>query len=211
MTKKKPSLTSQLLNRMWTLFLNGLFTILPLALTIWLFRISFKFIIDSLSPLKPYVPQLLQKVPYAELIVVVFSLFIIGTLMRNFILRKLIHSIENLIFKLPLIRPIYSGIKQLVQAFSIQDKITFKKVVLVEFPRRGIYSLGFLTSELPKTIGPNQEERFFNIFIPTTPNPTSGYFIIAPESNILSIDLSRQEAMAMIISGGIIKPERFSD
>ena len=118
------------------------------------------------------------------------------------------YQFEEILFKVPLVRPIYSGIKQLIHAFSIQDKITFKKVVLVEFPRTGIYSLGFLTSELPVSIAPTTETKFYNVFIPTTPNPTSGYFIILSEKDFKEVDLTRQEAMAMIISGGIIQPER---
>ena len=100
--------------------------------------------------------------------------------------------------------------KKLVQAFSVQDKISFKQVVLVEFPRLGIYSLGLLTSELRQDLAPDKDKKFFNIFIPTTPNPTSGYFVILPQDQVTIIDITRQEAMAMIISGGIIQPERFS-
>ncbi len=90
------------------------------------------------------------------------------------------------------------------------EQLKGKKVVLVEFPRQQIYSLGFLTSELQPEIAPNKKQKFFNIFIPTAPNPTSGYFVIAPEEDLIIVDLTRQEAMAMIISGGIIQPERFT-
>jgi uncharacterized membrane protein len=194
----------------WSLFLNGLFMILPLTLTIALFHLSFKLIIGWLQPIKGYIPPIISDiVPYAEIIIAIFIIFLIGTILKIFILRTVLHSIENTISRLPLIRPIYTGIKQLIQAFSLQDKITFKKVVYVEFPRVGIHSIGFLTSELPVEIAPHKDQKYYNVFIPTTPNPTSGFFIIAPESAIEVIDLTRQEAMAMIISGGIIQPERF--
>lgn len=97
-----------------------------------------------------------------------------------------------------------------VQAFSIQDKITFKQVVLVEFPRPGIHSVGFLTSELAPELTLNNPQKCYGVFIPTTPNPTSGFFVVVPESDMHIVDLTRQEAMAMIISGGIIQPERLN-
>ena len=132
----------------------------------------------------------------------------IGVVIRALFLKRFVLQFEEILFKVPLVRPIYSGIKQLIHAFSIQDKITFKKVILVEFPRPGLYSLGFLTSELPSSIAPTPNEKFYNIFIPTTPNPTSGFFVILSEKEFKEVDLTRQEAMAMIISGGIIQPER---
>lgn len=196
----------------WTFFLSGLFTILPFTLTVALFNTSFRIIISWLEPLRSIIsPSILQKVPYAEVVLAIAIIFIIGTLYNLFIFRPFIDALEGLVFKIPLIRPIYSGIKQLVHAFGPQDKLSFKKVVLAEFPRKGMYSLGFLTSELSPNLAPNKSEHFYNIFIPTTPNPTSGFCIILSEKEISMIDLTRQEAMSMIISGGIIQPDRFTE
>lgn len=195
----------------WTFFLSGLFTILPFTITVALFNMSFRIIISWLEPLRSFIsPSILQKVPFAEVILAVAIILVIGTLYNLFILRPFVHALEGVVFKIPLIRPIYSGIKQLVHAFGSQDKFTFKQVVLTEFPRKGMYSLGFLTSELSPELSPNTSERFYNIFIPTTPNPTSGFCIILSEKEIALIDLTRQEAMSMIISGGIIQPDRFT-
>lgn len=125
------------------------------------------------------------------------------------LLNPLIHALERLVFKTPLVSPIYSGIKQLVHAFSTQDHISFKRVVYIEFPRQGVYSIGFLTSEVPVALSPSATVRFFNVFIPTTPNPTSGFLVMFPENTLITSDLTRQEAMSLIISGGIIQPDRF--
>ena len=198
----------KIINYLWKLFLNGLLTILPIALTIAIFKITFTFMISWLEPLRPFVPSYLVDIPYGEIILAIALIFVFGTILKIFILRSIINTIENILIRLPLVRPVYSGIKQLVQALSAQDKITFQKVVLIEFPRKGMFSLGFLTSELPPDLAPTKEEKFYNIFIPTTPNPTSGYFVILPERDIKLIDITRQEAMAMIISGGIIQPEK---
>ncbi len=208
--RKIRNLFARIINSLWSLFLNGLFTILPITLTIAIFNVSFKLIISWLEPVRRLAPGFLIWIPFAEVILIILLIFLVGMILKIFILRTLIDLIESLLFKLPLIRPLYSGIKQLVMAFSPQDKVTFKQVVLIEFPRLGIYSLGFLTSELTRELAPNQEEKFFNVFVPTTPNPTSGYFVILSERNMSVVDLTRQEAMAMIISGGIIQPERFA-
>jgi len=198
---------SRLFNGLWKLFRNGFLTILPIALTIVIFKITLNLIISWLEPLKPFVPTYLD-IPYGEVVLAILIIFLFGTILKIFVMRSIINTIENFLIKLPLVRPIYSGIKQLVQAFSAHDKITFKKVVLIEFPRKGIYSVGFLTSELAPDLAPNKEEKFYNIFVPTTPNPTSGYFIILPERDIIIISITRQDAMAMIISGGIIQPKK---
>lgn len=210
MGKNKKNIFSRILHYIWSLFLNGLLTILPLTITIALGLFSFRLVANWLEPFHTFVENTIFDVPYSEIILIIFIIFFIGAILKIFVLRPIINSIESLIFKIPLIRPIYSGIKQLIDAFSIQDKITFKQVVLVEFPRKGLYSIAFLTSELPKELAPHTQKRFFNIFIPTTPNPTSGYFIMLPESDITKIKLTRQEAMAMIISGGIIQPDQFT-
>lgn len=199
-------------------FFNGLLAILPFTLTLGLFMVSARLIINWLKPVQEFIGhpiEFLANIPYKvfanQIFLLLFGIVFFGMFIRTVVLRNLIQQLETVFFKIPLIRPVYSGIKQLVHAFSVQDKITFKKVVLVEFPRKGIYSLGFLTSELPHSLAPNNDEKFFNIFIPTTPNPTSGYFVILSEQNFQSVNLTRQEAMALIISGGIIQPERFME
>lgn len=210
--KKKRNPIARLFHYIWSLFLTGLIVVLPITLTIALFNLSFRLIINWLEPLKTFAKlTFLQAIPYPEIILGFIIIFVVGTIYNILILRTIIHALENMLIKLPLIHPVYSGIKKLVSAFGIQDKISFKKVVLIEYPRQGVYSLGFLTSELRQDLAPDQTQKYYNLFIPTTPNPTSGYFAILPESQITIVDLTRQEAMAMIISGGIIQPERFEN
>lgn len=199
-------------------FINGLLTLMPFTLTIGLFMLSSRIIISWLKPVQEFIEHpiiFITTIPYKiianQIFLVMLGILLIGFVIRTIILKQLVNNLEKMLFKIPLIRPVYSGIKQLVHAFSIQDKLTFKKVVLVEFPRPGIYSLGFLTSELPIELAPHNNEQFFNVFIPTTPNPTSGYFVILAKKEFSEINLSRQEAMAMIISGGIIQPDRFME
>lgn len=197
-----------LLQHVWLLLLSGFFTILPIIITVGLITISLRVITRWITPLHRFLPTAISHIPYIEFVLIIAGLLLLGIIMRIFIFRSIIHAFEHLFSKIPLIRPVYLGIKQLVQAFSLQDKISFKKVVLIEFPRKEVYSIGFLTSELPQELAPSNE-KFVNIFLPTTPNPTSGYFIIIPEKDIKIINITRQAAMAMIISGGIIQPEQF--
>lgn len=210
MTTSRKNIIIRIIDLAWSIFLNGLFTLLPLTLTIALFMFSLKILKGWLEPIYRLEPKSLQAIPHSEILLVIAVIFLFGIILRVFLFHSLIMAVEALLSKIPLIRPIYSGIKQLVHAFSFQDKMSFKRVVAVEFPRPGIYSVGFLTSEMPHDIAPSSIERYFNIFIPTTPNPTSGFFIVVPENQIKDINLTRQEAMALIISGGIILPERFS-
>lgn len=192
----------------WHLFLSGLIAILPITLTLTLFNMTFRLILGWLEPLRRFIsPAILHTIPYAEVILVILFIVCIGTLYNMFLLEHVVHTIESLVVRIPLVRPVYAGIKQLVNAFSTQDKFTFKHVVFVEFPRKGLFSLGFLTSELASDFSPNAQKRYFNIFIPTTPNPTSGFCITVSEEEINMTNFTRQEAMAMIISGGIIQPE----
>lgn len=192
-------------------FFNGFFTLLPITLTMFLFSFSFRLIKSWLEPLHAMQPEILRQIPHSEIVLVFVVIFIVGIILKLFIMQTLISFFESIFERLPLISTVYTGIKQLVHAFSSHDKLSFKKVVLLEFPRKDMYSLGFLTSELPKALTPKQQERVYSIFVPTTPNPTTGYFVVAPEKDFTVVDLTTQEAMALIISGGIIQPTRYQN
>jgi uncharacterized membrane protein len=206
MPQKKNRLLS-IIDSISSLFLTGLFSLLPITLTIAVFTLTLRVLQSWLEPLKRFGLPFLGIIPYSEVILAIAIIFIAGTLYNMFILRPIIHAIENVFSRIPLIRPVYSGIKKLVEAFSFQDKVSFTKVVRVEFPRTGIYSIGFLANQVDEKIAPDTNQPYHSIFIPTTPNPTSGYLVIVPEDQMAILDITRQEAMAMIISGGIIQPE----
>ncbi len=198
---------------LWKIFFNGLLAILPLTITIAILHLLYRIIKAWFDPIHNFVMQhpalRAFPIPYIEVIIIIFAIFAIGAFLNVVILRTVIHKAEKLIDKVPLVRAIYAGVKQLTGAFGTQDKETFKKVVLVEFPKAGIYSVGFLTSELSPELSPTAQGPFFNVFVPTTPNPTSGFFLMLTEKEIHTTNLTRQEAMALIISGGIIQPERY--
>lgn len=190
-------------------FLRGLLILIPICFTVWVFTYSFHLLKRFVAPIHAFVPEAFRAIPQSEIILVIIVIFLLGILLKSFVLEPLIEKIESIFFKIPLMNPIYSGIKQLVHAFTFQDKDSFQKIVLVEFPRKGIYSIGFVTKTFPVD-HLRDGKTYTSVFIPTTPNPTSGFLIIVPEEEITTIDLNRQEAMGLIISGGIIQPDRFT-
>lgn len=193
-----------------SIFMNGLLVILPITLTGLLFAASFKLVKTWLTPVHEFLPEILRDVPHAEFFLVIAFVFVVGFIAHALVLKPIIHFVEQSIFyKIPLISPVYSGIKQLVHALTSQDKPSLNTVVMFEFPRAGIYSIGFLTGEVSPRLAPDKSAEFASIFVPTTPNPTTGFFVLVHKRDFKIIDLTRQEAMALIISGGIVRPERF--
>ena len=207
--KKKKNIFTKIFDYIKNTFLQGLLTVLPVTLTLALFAFFFRLLKGWLAPIHVLEPASLQKIPHSEIILVILFILIIGAIFKTFFIRSFLHFIETIFFRIPLMNPVYSGIKQLVQAFTVPEKLTFKQVVLVEFPRQGVYSIGFLTSQVPKEIAPAQHKKFYNVYIPTTPNPTTGYLVMVSEGDYQIVDMTRQEAMSLIISGGIIQPDRF--
>ena len=210
MKKIKPSFFKKILNGLWNTFIDGFFTLLPLCLTAGIFSFSFGLLKRLLSPLQELNIPYLDRVPHSEFLVVIVSIFLAGFFLKSFILRSLLAYFETLVSRIPLVRPIYLNIKQLVDAFSPSDNPTFKKIMLVEFPRKGMYTIGFLTNEFPVQLTPTgQHEPLYSLFIPMTPNPTGGFFIVVPQSECQELAISTQEAMTLIMSSGIIQPDRF--
>lgn len=130
----------------------------------------------------------------------------IGFFSRFFFGKLLINLSEFLIEKIPFARTVYKTVKQIVDTFSKQKKAVFQEVVLTEFPRKGMYAIGFLTSDSKGEVQAKTGERVLNVFIPTTPNPTSGFLVMIPEDSVTHLDMTISEGMKLIISGGAVVP-----
>ncbi len=187
------------------LFATGFLFLLPIALTFSLFSFFFNLIKKWLGPIKQLNIPLINTIPHYEIILFILFIFIIGILIKAFILKPLIIVIEESLSKIPMIRTVYKGIKQLVHAFSSHDEKGFKKVVLVQYPRAGAYSIGFLTKDIPLEVS---KHNLVGVYVPHTPNPATGNFIMVRANEIEETDLTRQEATALVISGGIVQPVR---
>ena len=199
----------RVLNGLWNVFIDGFFTLLPLCLTIGIFSFSFSLLKNLLSPLQGLGFPYLHLIPHHEFLVVLTLILVAGVFLKSFVLRSMLDFFESVLSKIPLVYPIYNSLKQLVNAFTPSDNPTFKKIVLVEFPRKGISSIGFLTGEFSSQLLPDSKDTiYYSIFIPMTPNPTNGFFIIVAENDFTELNLTTQEAMALVMSGGIIQPER---
>lgn len=136
---------------------------------------------------------------------------LIGLLARNYIGRRLIDLVDNIMLRVPLLNKIYGTIKQVNRAFTSSKKSSFQTVVLVEYPRKGIYSVGFITSEQAQEVYEKTNKKCVCIFIPTTPIPTGGFLIIVPEENVIKLNMTVEEGFKYIISIGAISQERLPD
>jgi uncharacterized membrane protein len=145
--------------------------------------------------------------PGVGLIAGIFLIFIMGFLISNVIGEKLYNFIEKMVKRIPLVTKVYFGIKQIIDAFSIQGKQVFSKVVLIEYPRKGTYVVGFLTGECKGEVQTKTAARLMNVFVPTTPNPTSGMLILVPENDITYLDMTVEEGLKLIVSAGVVVPE----
>jgi uncharacterized membrane protein len=196
-------------------FIAGLGLILPLFITIFIIRWLYIKIDDWF--MKPILPQL---EPYFKFIWLkyIFSIFIflfiifvismLGMLARFFIFRNFINYIEHLFFKLPFIGKIYKSIKQISLSLLEEKRGVFKSVVLVEYPYPEKYCIGFITAVSSKEIREKSGKELVGVFIPTTPNPTSGMLIYFPKDKIKHLEISVEEGLKLIVSGGIVSKDR---
>jgi uncharacterized membrane protein len=146
------------------------------------------------------------QIPGIGLIGVLILIFLAGIITRNVFGKKILHGVEKCLVKIPIARNIYLASKQITQIISQHPKQMFVKAVLIEYPRKGLYVIGFITS--PSAVKINEQgEKLLNIFIPTTPNPTSGFLLLVPEKEIIPLPISVEEGIKLIVSGGIITPE----
>jgi len=203
MSKKKikPSILSRLRNY----FITGVFVLIPIGitlyLTIFLIKISSKILPKELNP-NYYLPI---DVPGLEIIISLFLITFIGWLSLTFIGKRLVNIFENILNRIPILRTIYSSAEQLIENFS-QDKKTRKSVVLVQYPRKGIWAVGFATKENTGKIKQSIGQDTINVFVPTTPNPTSGFLLMFPKEDVIYLDLTFEEASKFVVSAGSITP-----
>ena len=208
-----------MIKKLGNYFLTGMFIALPLAITAFLILFLIRNIGTPVSDfvLMPLLERFDKTIPtsgfggilidFFSMLVVVVIIAALGLLSQFIATRFLISISEKIINKIPLVGIIYRTAKQIVDTFSKQNKAVFQKVVLVEFPRKGVYSVGFMTSETQGEIASVNGEKMLNIFVPTTPNPTSGFLMAVPEKDIIFMNMSVGDAMKFIISGGAVSPD----
>ena len=191
-------------------FLAGLLVIVPLGAVIFVISAILELMDRALGVIpqkfhpEAYLPF---KIPGLGLALFIAIVLVTGVLVKNYIGRRVVDFGEYMVSKIPLVRPLYGAVKQLILAIFGDAHDAFKRVVLVEYPRKGVYSLAFVTA---KTSGEIQEQmggtKMISIFLPTTPNPTSGFFLVLPEEDTIPLSMSVEEAFKLLISGGVVEP-----
>lgn len=193
-----------------TYFLTGLVVLIPLVLTIYIIWKLF-YAIDGL--LRGLVTNVLERfgIPISSVglgfITVILLILLTGLIAKNYFGRKLIQLGELIFAKIPLINRIYRAIQQISNAFFSERREVFKKAVLIEYPRKGVYSLGFLTQDTKGEVQERLDQDMLSVFLPTTPNPTSGFLLFVPKRDVIELSMSIEEALKLVISGGVITPD----
>lgn len=199
----------------WDNLIAGIVVILPIAVTVLIVRflvikVNSIMLNPLLQNLSPYLPQEEHRLLLAKTSIflsVISIIIFIGLMTRVIIIRRTFSFLERLLYKLPMVNKIYGTTKEISNAFLGNKKSAFERVVLIEYPRKGVYTLGFVTSE---TRGRLREsaggEELINIYVPTTPNPTSGLFVLLKKQDVIPLDMSVEEALKVVISAGVITP-----
>ena len=204
MTIKKPK--KSVFARIRNYFFTGILVLIPIGITLYLtvffIKISSKILPKELNP-DTYLPY---NIPGLEILISLFIITFVGWLSLTFLGKRLIIFFERILNRIPILRTIYSSAGQLLENFS-QNKKNKKSVVLVQYPRQGIWAVGFATKENTGKIKEAIGEDTLNVFVPTTPNPTSGFLLMFPKEDVIYLDISFEEASKFIVSAGTTNPK----
>ena len=196
---------------MKSVFLSGLTAVIPVVLTIYVIVGLFQFADGILGRhINRYLEAYLNyTVPGIGIILSLLIIILLGGLLR-FSRNRLRKFMESLFLRIPLVNKIYFPIRQIVDFLFFQPTRTFRKVILIEYPRRGIYTIGFITSESNRAFEEKVQKKLFNVFVPSSPSPLTGFTIIVPQEDVIVLDISVEEAIRLIVSGGMLNPHSFS-
>ena len=209
------SLPSRLQQDLKNDLIAGLLVVIPLATTIWLSTIVSRFVLAFLTSipkqLNPFITlnPLLQDLINLSLglTVPLLGILLIGLMARNFVGRWLLEFGEGTLSRIPLAGSVYKTLKQLLETFLGDNSTRFRRVVLVEYPREGLFSVGFVTGLVGPSLQPELDQPLLSVFIPTAPNPTTGWYTLVPETSVKDLNISVEDAFRTIISAGIVNPD----
>ena len=202
-----------MLRRIRANFFTGLLIVIPLVLTYWVFyfiisRLNLLLLEPIMDIFDNWLPR--QNLEFLIKIAIFFMLLVLLTLLgfavRIIVIKNIFAFCEKALSRVPIISAIYGGLKEISFAFFGQKESIFKKVVLVEYPRKGVYTIGFVTSEMQGEAQEKTGGRAVTVFLPTTPNPATGIFVLVPQQDVTLLDMSVADGMKMIISGGAVVP-----
>jgi len=187
-------------------FIAGVVVLIPIGITVYLtlffIKVSSKILPKEINP-NHYLPY---NIPGLEILISILLITLVGWLSLSFIGKRLFDLFENILNKIPILRTIYSAVGQLIETFT-KSKSNKKNVVLIEYPRKGVWAVGFATKENTGEIKKKTGKELINVFVPTTPNPTSGFLLMFPKNEVIYLDLSFEEASKFIVSAGTSNPK----
>lgn len=209
--KARKSRRSRLLQRVRNNFLTGLVVVAPIILTLYVIYLIVTFIDTRVIPWVPaaYNPAtyLGTDIPGYGVVIFILVTTVVGMATKGLFGRQMVRMGEGLVDRTPVVRSIYNAVKQIVETIFAQSKSSFQKACLIEYPRKGIWAVAFVSTsakgELPGKMG---EEDVLSVFLPTTPNPTSGFLLFLPRRDVVILDMSVEEAAKMVISAGLVVP-----
>jgi len=190
--------------------ITGLLIWIPLAITIWVLDLIVSTMDQSLLLLPPqYQPQALlgYKIPGLGALLTVLVVFLTGVLASNILGQRLLLLWESILGRIPVVKSIYSGVKQVSDTLFAPGGQAFRKALLVQYPRQGSWTIAFLTGQPGGDVANHLRGEYLSVYVPTTPNPTSGFFLMMPKAEIVELDMSVDEALKYVISMGVVPPE----
>jgi len=186
-------------------FIAGIVVLIPIGITLYLtlaiVKVSSKILPKEINP-NNYLPY---NIPGIEIIIALILITLIGWLSLSFIGKKLLNIFDNILNKIPILRTIYSAFAQMLETFT-SNKVSKKNVVLIEYPRKGTWAVGFATNENTGKIKNKIGQEVVNVFVPTTPNPTSGFLLMFPKEDVIYLDITFEQASKFIVSAGSTNP-----
>ena len=202
---KKPFITS-----LRNFFITGVVVLIPIGITLYLtlffIKVSSKLIPKEINP-NNYLPF---SIPGLEILLSVIFITLVGWLSLSFIGKRFLKLVNDLFRRIPILRTIYSAVGQMTESFANNKGNQKKRVVLVEYPRKGSWAVGFATKDNKGEITRKTKEKLVNVFVPTTPNPTSGFLLMFKKSEIIYLDMSFEQASKFIVSAGTSNPSRLN-
>ena len=195
--------------RSW--FLTGILVMTPLILTIYVAWAFITFVDNLVVPLVPFDYRPSNYLPFSIpglglIIVFIFTTFV-GLLATGLFGRTLIRIWENILNRMPVVRSVYSAIKQILETVMATQSDAFRQAVLVQYPRKDIWAIGFVTGSTKGEVGKRVDKKMVNVFMPTTPNPTSGFLLFFPEEDLIFLNMSVEDALKLVVSGGMVVPK----
>lgn len=195
-------------------FITGLLILVPLAITLWVLNLIISTMDQSLLLLPPsWRPEALLGfyIPGLGSILTLLIIFLTGLAARNFIGRQIVSLWEGLLTRIPVVKSIYSSVKQVSDTLFSSSGNAFRKAVLIQYPRQGSWTIAFLTGAPGGEVKNHLQGDYISVYVPTTPNPTSGFFLMLPRAESVELDMSVDEALKYIVSMGVVAPEMAAD